>query len=196
MLQGRQSELDLYEAKSICDQVLDGLQQLEKSIKCHNDLKPENVLYNIDLDTEEYEIKFCDFGTEGRTGGTPGWTWPKFMSPRQPGKSDVYSARLLILYLMCESEEVFYSIRNNYVENGQLWLPVFRKIPLIKLVIKMINLELSVQESRDQWEQISDSVQKISKEYLMSIGVPASCLKLQGEDNSDEVNQMIYVIEK
>ena len=173
------------EAKSICRQLLEGLKQLEQSEKCHNDLKPENILYNLsewpsDDGNYEYEIKIGDFGTEGKIGGTPGWTWPKFISERETGRSDTYSIGLLILYVMCESDDLFFSIRNNFVKLGQSWIPSFRSIPLIKLVIQMINLELSVEECKRQWAEISDTVEIISKRYLESqYGVDVKWLKLQ-----------------
>ena len=74
----------LTQSIDICKQLLEGLQQLEKSGKCHNDLKPENILYKaIDEKYENGEkkisIKIGDFGTAGRSGGTPGWTWPCFI---------------------------------------------------------------------------------------------------------------------
>ena len=128
-------------------------------------MKPENILYKIseypdDDGNDEYEIKIGDFGTEGKNGGTPGWTWPKFMTERKPGRSDMYSVGLLILYVMCESDDLFYSIRNNYVRTGQSWVPEFRNIPLIKLVIQMIDLELNVQQCQDQWNEMVDTVEQ------------------------------------
>ena len=187
--------LKLSEAKSICHQLLEGLEQLEKSKKCHNDLKPENILYKIseypdDDGNDQYVIKIGDFGTEGKNGGTPGWTWPKFMSERKPGRSDMYSVGLLILYVMCESDELFYCIRNNYVRTGQSWLPEFRNIPLIKLVIQMMNLELSVQECIKQWEEISEEVEIISKSYLESeYGIDVTWLELRGETESNIIDK-------
>ena len=187
-----QAALKLSEAKMICYQLLEGLEQLEQSETCHNDLKPENILYKTsgyldDDGNDEYEVKFCDFGTADKSGGTPGWTWPKFMSQRKPGKSDMYSIALVMLYVMCETEELFYSIRNNIVESAQSWLPKFRKIPLIELVIQMMNLELRVQECRTQWDKISNKVEKISKSYLKSeCGVDVTLLDLQAEIESFE----------
>ena len=93
----------------------------------------------------------------------------------------MYSVGLLVLYVMCDSDELFYSIRNNYVKTGQSWLPAFRDIPLIKLVIQMMNLELSVQECKSQWQQISDTVEIISESNLeLQHGVDVTWLKLQG----------------
>ena len=89
------------QAISICNQLLQGLVQLEKSKSCHNDLKPENVLFNAH-ENGKLQIKISDFGQAGRTGGTPGWTWPKFLTDREPGKSDAYSVALLMLYVMSD----------------------------------------------------------------------------------------------
>ena len=103
------------ESISICGQLLQGLIQLENSNSCHNDLKPQNVLFNNDR-AGNFKIRISDFGQAGRSGGTPGWTWPKFLTEREAGKGDVYSVALLILYVMSDDREVFYRIRNNYVE--------------------------------------------------------------------------------
>ena len=135
------SLLELNESISVCDQLLERLIQLEKANVCHNDLKPDNILFKHDH-TGNLEIKIGDFGQAGRTGGTPGWTWPKFLSERRPGKSDTYSMGLLLLYVMSANREVFYRIRNNYVEDrGQQWLADFREDPFIKLIIDMIHVK-------------------------------------------------------
>ena len=65
------SALSLSESISVCDQLFEGLIQLESSNSCHNDLKPENILFNLDQ-YGKLEIKISDFGQAGRTGGTPG----------------------------------------------------------------------------------------------------------------------------
>ena len=182
-----QPDLKLPEAKMICYQLLEGLQQLAESEKCHNDLKPENVLlkkgdFPDDDGNYKYEVKICDFGTTNKSGGTAGWTWPKFRSQRKPGKSDMYSIALLMLYVMCDTKEIFYCIRNNSVEDDEPWLPNFREIPFIKLVMRMMSLELDVKQCRDQWTEISDTVQRISKSYLMeTCGVGLTSLELKGE---------------
>ena len=191
-IKGCQNALNLSEAKSVCHQLLIGLEQLEKSGKCHNDLKPENILYNVsefpDNDgNNEYVIKICDFGSEGKSGGTPGWTWPKFMSVRRPGRSDMYSIALLILYVLCESDELFFSIRNNFVITGQSWMSQFRNIPVISMAIQMMNLEPSVGECLTLWEQISDEVVRLSKTYFKSKGIDTSWLEFQSEVDSIEV---------
>ena len=163
--------LTLRQSKHICKQLLTCLMELEESKQSHNDLKPGNVLYNVkDLDEDnnaQYSIKLGDFGTVNRSGGTPGWTWPKFLTERKPGKSDMYSTGMLILYVMCENEQIFYKLRNNYVEHPGDWLSEFRKDPLIKFVIDMRNLNLTVQECRDQWDKIHDQLEIISEDFLI-----------------------------
>ena len=70
-------KMPLSESISVCDKLLEGLIQLEKSKTCHNDLKPEKILFNCDQNGK-FDIKFSDFGQARRFGGTPGWTSPKF----------------------------------------------------------------------------------------------------------------------
>ena len=161
----------LLQSVDVCRQLIQGLQQLEDSNKCHNDLKPENVLFNTS--DEKYEngdakisIKIGDFGTADRSGGTPGWTWPRFLSERKPGRSDMYSIGLLILYIMCESRELFYRLRDNYVESWQPWMSEFRQDPLIELVIEMMNLKLTAQKCAERWDEISDYVEILTESNL------------------------------
>ena len=150
-------------------------------------MKPENILYNCDQNGN-IEIAISDFGQAGRTGGTPGWTWPKFLAKREPGKSDLYSVALLVLYVMCDEREVFYRVRNNYVENfGQLWLTAIQNDSFFKLIIYMINLKVTPTEAKDWWNQISGQVQIITKDYLCrTFGVDRSFLEVQ--DGIDRFN--------
>ena len=170
--------LSLSDSISICSQLLEGLIQLETSNSCHNDLKPENILYKFD---DNLQIKISDFGTAGRSGGTPGWTWPKFLDERQPGKSDLYSVALLILYTMSDDRDVFYRIRLNYVENhGQLWLTDLRNDPFFKLIIDMMKLEVTPKQAKDRWDAISGQVHIITKDYLLQkFGVDEKYLRIQ-----------------
>ena len=180
------SKLSRSDSISVCDQLLEGLIQLETSRSCHNDLKPQNILFNYEKN--EMSIKISDFGQAGRTGGTPGWTWPKFSSERKPGKGDCHSIALMLLYTMCDNREVFYRIRNNYVENhGQKWLTDFRSDPFFKLIIDMMNLKLTPKEAKYRWDQISSQVQIITKECLRwKIGVDDRWLRVQdGMDFAD-----------
>ena len=148
-------KLTISESISVCNQLIQGLMQLEKSNSCHNDLKPGNILYSRD-ESGNLIIKISDFGQAGRTGGTPGWTWPKFLTKRSPGKSDLYSVGLLMLYVMCADREVFYRIRNNYVKNhGQQWLIKLRNDPFFKLIIDMMNLKVTAMKAKKRWKKIS-----------------------------------------
>ena len=177
------SRLKRSESLSLCRQLLEGLIQLENSDCCHNDLKPENILLVIDVNDFEphFQLRISDFGQAGRSGGTSGWTWPKFLSERRPGKSDMYSVALLILYIMCDDREVFYRIRNNYVENrDEPWLTAFRNDPFFKLIIDMMKLNLAPKEAKDRWDQISGQVQIITKDYLWQMfGVDERYLRVQ-----------------
>lgn len=159
---------------NICKQLLEGLQELEKSKKCHNDLKPQNILYQISRkrplnEDPKIVIKIGDFGTADRSGGTPGWTWPRFLSKRKPGQSDMYSTGLLILYVMCESRDLFYRLRDNYIEPNQVWLMKLREEePIINFVMKMMNLEMSVQEAIQMWDEISGDINFLHRSQLTS----------------------------
>ena len=165
------SKLQLDQRLDICKQLLDGLRQLADSKKCHNDLKPENVLYRVrslDKSKISYQIKIADFSRTGRSGGTPGWTWPKFFSERAPGKSDMYSMGLMILYVMCETTELFYCLRDNYVERREMWLETFRNQPLITFVLDMINLDIDVRNCIERWCKISSEIKEVvSQDYLI-----------------------------
>ena len=183
----------LTQSKNICKQLIEGLQQLDQSGQCHNDLKPENILYKYADETYEngdpkIVIRIADFGTAGRSGGTPGWTWPKFLSEREHGRSDMYSIGLMILYVMCESRELFYRLRDNYIEPEETWLTKIRsEQPIINLVIKMMTLELTVEEVMQKWDEISDSVDFLTKTFVQhDYEIPSwsSCLIVQ--DNIDK----------
>ena len=176
--------LSLAQSISVCSQLFEGLIQLENSKSCHNDLKPENILFNCDQNGN-LEIRISDFGQAGRTGGTPGWTWPKFLSERKPGKSDLYSTALLVLYVMCDDREVFYRVRNNYVDNyGQQWLADFRNDPFFELIIDMINLKVTSRQARNRWKDLCKRIpcqaKIITVDYLWrNFGVDKSCLRVQ-----------------
>ena len=174
------------QSKSICKQLIDGLEELKQSNLCHNDLKPDNIFYttlqNYEYHNEkEYQVKIGDFGTAGRSGGTPGWTWPKFMSERKAGKSDMYSVALLILYVMCDNRDLFYRLRDNYVVDEELWLTQFREEPLIELVLDMMNLNLSVQQCKKRWAELSEYIENpVDESFLvMECGIPRRWLEVQ-----------------
>ena len=172
------------ESISVCDQLLEVLIELENSNSCHNDLKPENVLFKYDQNGDLH-IRISGFEAASRSGGTPGWTLPKFLSERKPGKGDCYSIALLMMYTMCDDEKVFYRIRNNHVESrGQQWLASFRQDPFFKLIIDMMNLKLTPIEAKDRWDQISGRVQIITKENLCkTFGIDSLSLRQQDRMN-------------
>ena len=134
-----QPKPDLNQTKDIIDQVIDGLEQLFKAGKTHNDIKPTNLLY---LKTKTgYDIKVSDFGQAGKSGGTPGWTAPVFHCERQSGKEDIYSIGWICLRFLCESKELFLSLRDNYVENiNSSWMTNFRNMVEIEFVYKLVDL--------------------------------------------------------
>ena len=68
---------DMNQIKDVIDQLFSGLGQLILADKCHNDLKPTNILYRCQ--NNKYIIKIGDFGQCGTQGGTPGWTAPVFI---------------------------------------------------------------------------------------------------------------------
>ena len=112
----------------------------------------------------------------------------KFLTSRDPGKSDVYSVALLVFYVMCDNREIFYRVRNNYVDNyGQQWLIDFRNDPFFKLITDMMNLKVTPEEAKDRWEQISGQIQIITEDYLCrTFGIERNCLKIQ--DGIDRFN--------
>ena len=89
---------------------------------------------------------------------------------------------------MCDEREVFYRVRNNYVDKyRQQWLTAFQNDPFFKLIIDMMNLKVTPKEAKDRWDQISAQVQIITENYLcQKFGVDKSFLKVQ--DGIDQFN--------
>ena len=165
------------QTKDVIDQVIAGVEQLSAAGKVHNDLKPTNLLY---LNTATgYDVKISDFGQAGKSGGTPGWTAPVFHRKRESGKEDIYSVGWICLRLLCESKELFLSLRDNYVENvNEPWMTRFRSMTGIDFVYKLVDLNSppTVQQVKDHWSRIRSSVQMIDISRLEEIGVPHSSL--------------------
>ena len=170
---------DLGQIKYIIDQLFDGLKLLKDANVCHNDIKPRNILYR--LVGNGYQIRIADFGQCNKKGGTPGWTAPIFARKRQPGKEDMFSIGLIILRLLCDDEDIFYAIRDNWVNLSQLAKLNFNNMPEIKLVRKMINFDNqpTIQQAKEEWNLIKPQVQIITDSRLVALGVPASSLQLQ-----------------
>ena len=149
------NKIEVRLVKKMIQQLIDGLDQLEKSRKSHNDIKPTNVLYSMVDDG--IKLKISDFSQCQRSGGTPGWTFPRFQSERLPGKTDMYSMALVILYILCEDANTFYCLRDNFIENGnECWLKKFRSWPEIEMVMKMMSLsdQPTIEECKEQWKEI------------------------------------------
>ena len=75
----KNTDFTLEQCKAICGQLIEGLSQLENSKICHNDLKPQNILYKTSNEKNEdgssrISIKIGDFGTAGRSGAGFGMT--------------------------------------------------------------------------------------------------------------------------
>ena len=172
----------LEQIKYITDQLFDGLDQLEQAGVCHNDLKPGNILYN--LENGHYSIFIGDFGQCGKRGGTPAWTAPVFHRERST-REDIYSAGWICLRLLCASKELFLSLRDNYVEDvTNSWMTRFRNMTEIAFINELIDLDLplTVEQARDHWNQIKyGNVQLIDLPRLEQIQVPRNTLTLQRE---------------
>ena len=170
------------QTKDVIDQVIAGVKQLFAAGKTHNDLKPTNLLY---LKTNTgYDIKVSDFGQAGKSGGTPGWTAPVFHRSRESVKEDIYSVGWICLRLLCESKELFLSLRNSYVEDvTKQWMTDFGHMNEINFVSKMVGLKtpLTIHQVKYHWNQIRSSVRMIDISRLQKFGVPSRYLRVQLE---------------
>ena len=168
---------------SIIDQLVDAQEELKQRGKCHNDVKPGNVLYVKEMKSDghfEIKIKLADFGMCNQLGGTPGWSPPNFTHDRQPGHSDEYSFGLLALYLLAEDDELFYIIRDNYTTYMPYpkWLILFRDLPETKIIRCMLD-QNSKQSVRPDWAKLGSNIQMITRRRLEPFHIPIICLTLQ-----------------
>ena len=171
---------DTVQLREIIDQLLTGLEQLIDAGKCHNDLKPTNMLYRYQ--SNKYTIKISDFAQCGTQGGTPGWTAPVFLESRQPGKEDMYSLGLVILRLLCADQVIFHCLRDNFVQDTkQQWMVDFKSMAEIKFIMKMMNLDKqpTLQEIKDEWIQIKPDFKIITAQRLLQLSIPRQYLQLQ-----------------
>ena len=178
----KQDGINIDEAREIIDQLIDAQEQLQAAGVSHNDIKPANILVDYG-DQTTYKIYIGDFGQADQLGGTPGWTPPEFIDPRVPGVSDMYSFGLVFLYVLCENDEIFYSIRDNFINDNdakQKWFLDLMKNPVIKLVQRMTEPDhkdrIGSTELRTEWKKIRSSVKMITSRQLGS-------QKLTGEDS-------------
>ena len=89
---------------------------------------------------------------------------------------------LVILWLLCDIKDLFYMIRDNYVEDSnQQWLSNFRILPEIKFITKMIDLDnqLSIDKVRSEWTKIASKLQMISVQRMINLGYPMHLFNLQ-----------------
>ena len=139
---------------SIIDQLVYTLDELKQRNKCHNDVKPGNILYVKERKNNgqfEIKTKMTDFGMCNQLGGTPGWSPPNFTHDREAGYSDEYSFGLIALYLLAEDDELFYVLRDNYIVSSyKQWLIYFRNLPEIKIIRCMLDPE-NKQSSKLEW---------------------------------------------
>ena len=86
---------------------------------------------------------------------------------------------------MCDSRDLFYRLRDNYVENCESWLAEFRADPLIQLVMNMMSLKPTVQECIYRWYLMSDNVCFLMElDFMDYYGIPWCCFEIQ--DNLDK----------
>ena len=171
---------------SIIQQMLEMLKQLTISGKCHNDIKPANILYNkvLTASGSDVQLKLGDFGLCDQLGGTPGWSPADFTNKREPGVSDLYSVGLVTLFLLSEDVELFYAIRDNSIptssDKTEQSVLEFRSLPEIKLIRQMIHpmMECRVQldDCVNQWNNIQ--VEPITRQRLIQCGVSPGYLTL------------------
>lgn len=191
----KQEKLTEEHYASMIKQLLSMLKHLKNLKKSHNDIKPGNVLFlkktkkrkltKTCTSLFDIQLKLADFGVCNQSGGTPGWSPPDFTHDRIPGESDLFSVGLVILYLLCEDDELFYAIRDNYTEQGATWTNYFRQLPEIDLIRQMVSpvSKPSIEWCEQQWQ--SFKVDSIARKRLYGIGLPLSFVNLQSGSVSE-----------
>ena len=184
---------------SIIQQMLQMLKQLKDSGKCHNDIKPGNLLFNKIPTASGFDIdlRLGDFGLCDKLGGTPGWSPADFTNKREPGISDLYSVGLVTLYLLCEDEELFYAIRDNFIHPSmQQCVNGFRSLPEVKLILKMIHPitsnRIKIEDCASQWRNIR--LDTITRRQLVSAGVHPAYLKLRDGTVQQKIGSVLTTV--
>ena len=99
----------------------------------------------------------------------------------------MFSIGLLILYTMCDTRELFYRLRDNYVKPKKTWLEKLRIEELvINLVIKMMKLELTIQDVERYWADISNDIRKKLTKSLLCEKYTVPDFNLDVQDRMDE----------
>ena len=163
---------------SLITQLLNGVKHMKTCNISHNDLKPSNVLLKIipgDWDVD-VELSIGDLGMAEISGGTPGWPAPEFLKGTIPGVSDVYTAGLVILYLLtvkrpdttsvnCSENEppadLFYMLRDNVCEiNDSDRQNIFEKFPELELIGRMLEVDptkrISIEDAINEWKKLGN----------------------------------------
>lgn len=126
----------------LMEQIGSGLAYLHKEGIIHQDVKPENILFDTTTDPLRYIL--TDFGISTKIKEniarmtlprqqayalTPAYAAPEQFNGRQESKSDVFSLGVL-LFEMCEGRLPF--SRHGYIanSNGNIRLPEFRNLTL------------------------------------------------------------------
>ena len=177
---------------SIIDQLVNTLDELKQKKKCHNDVKPGNVLYLKKMkNNKQFEIKtkLADFGMCNQLGGTPGWSPPNFTHERQPGYSDEYSFGLLCLYLLAEDDELFYVIRDNYIAAPyQPWLDLFRDLPEVKIVLCMLDPDYT-KSTKLAWRRLGSNIRTITRRRLAPLRIGSFYMTFQDGNTVQDKNK-------
>ena len=150
-------------------QLLNIVELLEAVNICHNDVKPSNLLYvkTVTNGKTSIELKLSDFGMSDRSGGTAGWSPHNFTDERKPG-DDIYSFGLIILYVICEKNDLFYIIRDSFLADHSIdgspepLINAFRNLPEIKIILQMIDVKTTPKiQNIKAFDQILQNKQKI-----------------------------------
>lgn len=172
---------------SMIKQLILLLKHLKSLNKTHYDIKPGNLLFvkmkkkskltKTTTSLFDIHLKLADFGICNKSGGTPGWSLPDSTYDRVPGESDLFSVGLVILYLLCEDDELFYSIRETFTgpvvsttDYAKL-TKEFCRLPEINLISQMVGpvKKPSIDWCEQQWESIK--IDLITRQRLLDIGV-------------------------
>ena len=182
---------------SMIMQMIQMLRKLKAFGKSHNDIKPGNLLYVKKPTAKGFDVQLqlADFGICNQVGGTPGWSLPDFTNHRKPGDADLFSMGLVILYLHCEDDELFYAIRDNYVlfsSSSMQWVNRFRSSPALRLVCQMIepfpNNRWYLDDLEKHWTSMKIKV--LTRNQLVGrLKVPKHYLYLHEQDGSVQQKQ-------
>ena len=93
----------------------------------------------------------------------------------------MFSVGWLVLRIICDDENLFYCLRDNFVDTNEPWITNFRSLPEIQFIIKMINLDNqpTVEGIINEWNQIKSKITNINKAKLIGLGVNPWYLQIQ-----------------